>query len=105
MFHLWLNPLRLLSYPCSIRVPSVAKVPRSRSPASSSRSPASSPDRATTVTELSDIAKAVRELSKAGVKFMRYNGLEQDADGVWLAPRQITFESSSSTDWRAENVS
>lgn len=33
-----------------------------------------------------DIRKAVRQLSKAGVGFMRYDGLDQDADGIWLAP-------------------
>jgi len=33
-----------------------------------------------------DIQKTVRRLSKAGIEFMRYDGLEQDADGVWLAP-------------------
>jgi len=35
---------------------------------------------------VTDIQKTVRQLSKAGVKFMRYDGLGQDADGVWLAP-------------------
>jgi hypothetical protein len=33
-----------------------------------------------------DIHKSVRQLTKAGVKFMRYDGLGQDADGVWRAP-------------------
>jgi catechol 2,3-dioxygenase-like lactoylglutathione lyase family enzyme len=33
-----------------------------------------------------DIQKTVRQLSKAGVEFMRYDGLDQDADGVWKAP-------------------
>ncbi len=35
---------------------------------------------------VTDIRKAVRHLSKAGVEFMRYDGLDQDADGVWQAP-------------------
>ena len=35
---------------------------------------------------VTDIQKAVRQLSKAGVEFMRYDGLGQDADGVWQAP-------------------
>ena len=35
---------------------------------------------------VTDIQKAVRQLSKAGVEFMRYDGLDQDADGVWHAP-------------------
>ena len=33
-----------------------------------------------------NIRKTVRQLSKAGVEFMRYDGLEQDADGVWQSP-------------------
>ncbi len=33
-----------------------------------------------------DIRKAGRQLSSAGVGFIRYDGLDQDADGVWLAP-------------------
>lgn len=33
-----------------------------------------------------DIQKIVRQLSKAGVEFMRYDNLDQDADGVWQAP-------------------
>jgi catechol 2,3-dioxygenase-like lactoylglutathione lyase family enzyme len=33
-----------------------------------------------------DIQKAVRQLSKAGAEFMRYDGLDQDLDGIWLAP-------------------
>lgn len=36
---------------------------------------------------VTDIQKAVRRLSKAGVEFMRYDGLDQDAEGVWQAPR------------------
>jgi catechol 2,3-dioxygenase-like lactoylglutathione lyase family enzyme len=35
---------------------------------------------------VTDIRKAVRKLSKVGVEFMRYDGLDQDADGVWQAP-------------------
>jgi catechol 2,3-dioxygenase-like lactoylglutathione lyase family enzyme len=35
---------------------------------------------------VTDIQKTVRQLSKAGVEFMRYDGLDQDADGVWQAP-------------------
>src|SRR5258708_31161133 len=31
---------------------------------------------------VTDIQKTVRQLSKAGVEFMRYDGLEQDAGGV-----------------------
>ena len=35
---------------------------------------------------VTDIQKTVRHLSKAGVEFMRYDGLDQNADGVWKAP-------------------
>lgn len=35
---------------------------------------------------VTDIQKNVRQLSKEGVRFMRYDGLGQDADGIWLAP-------------------
>jgi len=35
---------------------------------------------------VTDIQKSVRELAKAGVEFRRYDGLNQDADGVWRAP-------------------
>jgi len=35
---------------------------------------------------VTDMQKTVRHLSKAGVEFMRYEGLGQDADGIWLAP-------------------
>jgi catechol 2,3-dioxygenase-like lactoylglutathione lyase family enzyme len=35
---------------------------------------------------VTDIRKTVRHLSRAGVEFMRYDGLDQDADGVWQAP-------------------
>jgi catechol 2,3-dioxygenase-like lactoylglutathione lyase family enzyme len=33
-----------------------------------------------------DIKKTVQHLSKVGVEFMRFDGLGQDADGIWLAP-------------------
>jgi catechol 2,3-dioxygenase-like lactoylglutathione lyase family enzyme len=33
-----------------------------------------------------DIRKTVRELTAAGVKFRRYEGMEQDADDVWHSP-------------------
>ncbi|WP_263366569.1 VOC family protein [Edaphobacter bradus] len=33
-----------------------------------------------------DIARAVTELSTAGVSFLRYSFLQQDASGVWSAP-------------------
>ena len=33
-----------------------------------------------------DIAKEVRELKKHGVKFQRYDWMEQDADDVWTSP-------------------
>jgi hypothetical protein len=35
---------------------------------------------------VTDILKTVRQLSKAGVEFTQYGGLDQDADGVWQAP-------------------
>jgi catechol 2,3-dioxygenase-like lactoylglutathione lyase family enzyme len=35
---------------------------------------------------VTDIQKTVRQLSRAGVEFMRYDGLDQDANGVWQAP-------------------
>jgi catechol 2,3-dioxygenase-like lactoylglutathione lyase family enzyme len=35
---------------------------------------------------VTDIQKTVRQMSKEGVKFMRYDGLGQDTDGVWQAP-------------------
>ena len=35
---------------------------------------------------VTDIRKTVRQLSKDGVGFARYDGLDQDADGVWRAP-------------------
>src|SRR3954469_23424349 len=33
-----------------------------------------------------DISEAVSELQEAGVTFMRYDGMEQDAQGVWTTP-------------------
>jgi catechol 2,3-dioxygenase-like lactoylglutathione lyase family enzyme len=36
--------------------------------------------------EVADIPKTAGRLAKAGVKFMRYPGLEQDADGIWQSP-------------------
>ena len=33
-----------------------------------------------------DIAAAAAELSKKGVKFERYKGMEQDAAGIWTTP-------------------
>jgi predicted enzyme related to lactoylglutathione lyase len=33
-----------------------------------------------------DIAKEVRELTKQGVKFQRYDWMKQDEDGVWTSP-------------------
>lgn len=35
---------------------------------------------------VTDIRKTVRQLSKTGVEFMRYDGLDQDADGIWRSP-------------------
>ena len=35
---------------------------------------------------VSDIRQTVRELGTAGVVFQRYDGLKQDAYGIWLAP-------------------
>jgi len=36
--------------------------------------------------QVPDIRKTVRKLTAAGVQFMRYDGLEQDAEGLWQAP-------------------
>jgi catechol 2,3-dioxygenase-like lactoylglutathione lyase family enzyme len=36
--------------------------------------------------EVPDIGAAVRKLAQQGVEFLRYEHLEQDADGVWTAP-------------------
>ena len=33
-----------------------------------------------------DIRASARQLSKAGVEFLRFDGLDQDADGVWRSP-------------------
>jgi catechol 2,3-dioxygenase-like lactoylglutathione lyase family enzyme len=33
-----------------------------------------------------DISAAVRDLAQRGVRFQRYDGLEQDAQGIWTAP-------------------
>jgi catechol 2,3-dioxygenase-like lactoylglutathione lyase family enzyme len=33
-----------------------------------------------------DIRQTVRDLCAAGVVFQRYNGLNQDSDGIWPAP-------------------
>ena len=33
-----------------------------------------------------DISVAVGELAQRGVRFQRYDGLEQDAQGIWTAP-------------------
>ena len=33
-----------------------------------------------------DIAETIAELQAAGVRFNRYDGMDQDADGVWVAP-------------------
>jgi catechol 2,3-dioxygenase-like lactoylglutathione lyase family enzyme len=33
-----------------------------------------------------DIAATIEELTQRGVAFERYDGIDQDADGVWLAP-------------------
>jgi catechol 2,3-dioxygenase-like lactoylglutathione lyase family enzyme len=33
-----------------------------------------------------DIAQTTAELHAAGVRFNRYAGMDQDADGVWVAP-------------------
>jgi len=36
--------------------------------------------------EVKDIQKKVQKLAKAGVEFMRYDGLNQNMEGIWLAP-------------------
>ena len=33
-----------------------------------------------------DIRRMVHDLSAAGVAFQRYDGMNQDVDGIWLAP-------------------
>src|SRR6266545_3492763 len=35
---------------------------------------------------VSDIRRTVRDLSAAGVAFQRYDGMNQDSDGIWHAP-------------------
>lgn len=35
---------------------------------------------------VSDIRQTVRDLSSAGVSFERYQGMNQDSDGIWQAP-------------------
>ena len=35
---------------------------------------------------VADIRKTVRQLSEAGVEFIRYSALDQDPEGVWRAP-------------------
>ena len=35
---------------------------------------------------VADIAAAVRGLAARGVVFLRYDGMDQDGDGVWTAP-------------------
>ena len=35
---------------------------------------------------VSDIRRTVRDLRAAGVVFQRYEGMNQDADGIWQAP-------------------
>jgi hypothetical protein len=35
---------------------------------------------------VSDIRQAVRTLRTQGVVFRRYEGMNQDGDGIWLAP-------------------
>jgi catechol 2,3-dioxygenase-like lactoylglutathione lyase family enzyme len=36
--------------------------------------------------EVSNIRQTVRDLRAAGVVFQRYDGMNQDADAIWLAP-------------------
>jgi catechol 2,3-dioxygenase-like lactoylglutathione lyase family enzyme len=36
--------------------------------------------------QVDDVATAVRELAGRGVTFNRYDGLDQDGDGVWTSP-------------------
>jgi catechol 2,3-dioxygenase-like lactoylglutathione lyase family enzyme len=36
--------------------------------------------------KVSDIRQAVRKLAAAGVVFQRYDGMNQDADGIWRSP-------------------
>ena len=36
--------------------------------------------------QVADITAAARELSARGVRFLRFDGMDQDADGVWTSP-------------------
>jgi predicted enzyme related to lactoylglutathione lyase len=36
--------------------------------------------------QVADITAATRELSARGVRFLRFDGMDQDADGVWTSP-------------------
>lgn len=36
--------------------------------------------------KVSNIQKEVSKLSKRGVKFVRYEGMHQDENGIWTAP-------------------
>ena len=36
--------------------------------------------------EVSDIRRTVRDLRAAGVVFQRYDGMDQDRDGIWHSP-------------------
>jgi catechol 2,3-dioxygenase-like lactoylglutathione lyase family enzyme len=36
--------------------------------------------------KVADIRKTVQRLSKAGVTFARFEGLDQDANGIWQSP-------------------
>jgi catechol 2,3-dioxygenase-like lactoylglutathione lyase family enzyme len=36
--------------------------------------------------QVEDIGSQIAELSAAGVRFLRFEGMEQDADGVWATP-------------------
>jgi hypothetical protein len=35
---------------------------------------------------VTDIRKTVQQLSKAGVKFLHFKGMNQDADAIWQSP-------------------
>jgi hypothetical protein len=35
---------------------------------------------------VADIAAAIRDLTARGVVFLRYDGMDQDEDGVWTTP-------------------
>jgi catechol 2,3-dioxygenase-like lactoylglutathione lyase family enzyme len=36
--------------------------------------------------EVPDVTAAVKSLAGAGVEFSRYDGMSQDADGIWTSP-------------------